>query len=120
RRAGSKLGKLNLTASSAHIKAALVQLKAATAKRPIAKPTIVARRSGRESKQSVVATKKASRGNPEPDLGALLAGSLLQAWEVLNERLGQSQKQPTAKTIHAVRIAGKKLRYLIEVMRALR
>ena len=133
RKAGRKLGRLNLTDSYVHIKEALMALEETdiprpakagpkssrrAASKPASKPAIVARFSGQQSEQNGLASAPPQESR-QPELGALLTQSLLQSWENLNEQFAQSKKQPDAKTIHAVRIAGKKLRYLIEVMQAL-
>ena len=134
RKASRKLGKLNLTACYVHIKAALASAEGTTPKvisKSAAKPTpepAVALVSGRTSelvparnsrRNSAMTIKKPPQAH-RPELRGLLAESLLNAWETLDERVAQSKKAPSVKTIHAVRNAGKKLRYLIEVMRTLR
>ena len=48
-----------------------------------------------------------------------LAKELGKAWEGFKAQTLRSQESPDGKSIHQARIAGKKLRYLIEVMRAL-
>jgi CHAD domain-containing protein len=107
RQAGRKLGRLNLTAGYLRVKAALAA---------------AGERAGAEQppRRDPAAAAPAPQGSHGLELRELLAQSLLVSWEALNDRVAQSQKEPAAETIHAVRIAAKKLRYLIEVMQALR
>jgi CHAD domain-containing protein len=141
RKASRKLGKLNLAGWYVHAKGVLAvkgTLASAPepapepAPKPISKPAIVARVFGRtaglgaepvsarNSPANPAEAAKAPQDSHPPELRALLTESLLQSWEALNNRVVQSQREPSATTIHAVRIAGKRLRYLIEVMQALR
>ncbi len=42
--------------------------------------------------------------------------SLESAWKDFVDKVGESQRQPEASTLHGVRIAAKRLRYLVEVV----
>jgi CHAD domain-containing protein len=44
--------------------------------------------------------------------------NLKTVWEALEEQVGQSRREPEAAVLHQVRIAGKRMRYLVEVLHA--
>src|SRR5262249_55772945 len=105
-----KLGKLNFTAWHVRVKELLesVDEKAPIVQFPSNDPGEIAR------------TPSAPVASRELGTRELLARSLSEAWTTFDNSVVDSQKNRAEKTIHAVRIAAKKLRYQIEVLQALK
>ncbi|MBI3935314.1 MAG: CHAD domain-containing protein [Acidobacteria bacterium] len=99
-KAARKLGSLNLPGCFIRLRA---QLESAASQSPGA---VTASPNGNPPERSADAAAFQSR----------MIAALRQTWTAFEERLRQSQQEPSAAALHAVRIAAKRLRYLIEAM----
>lgn len=99
RRASRRLGKLNLSAFYVRLKEQL--------------------RSDASPSNPPAAQDASPAGENELSLRGRLGQELMEAWSALEGGVGEAQERPGAAALHSVRIAAKKVRYLIEVIHEL-